>query len=249
MKRSLDSSGSSFDPEPRPPYLRIKAFIADRIRSGEWAPKFRLPSENEMVRDFGVSRMTVNRAFRELTAEGLIVRTQGLGSFVADIKPSSELLEVRNIADEITSRGHTHAAKILVAESRSADPDMATALGLKPGAPVFHTVIVHHENDVPVQLEDRFVSPACAPGYLDHDFSAVTPNAVLSRLAPLTEIEHVVEAILPETWEAKALDMAETEPCLLMRRRTWSAGMAVSIARLVYPGKRFRLIGRNKISG
>jgi len=248
MKRLLDTSGSLSDAEPKAPYLRIKAFIADRIRAGEWPAKFRLPSENEMVRDFGVSRMTVNRAFRELAAEGLIARTQGLGSFVADIKPSSELLEVRNIADEITSRGHVHTAKVLVAESSSAHPDMATALGLKPGMPVFHTVIVHHEDDVPVQLEDRFVSPACAPGYLDNDFSAVTPNAVLSRLAPLTEVEHVVEAILPEDWEAKALDMEAFEPCLLMRRRTWSAGATVSIARLVYPGKRFRLVGRNKIS-
>ena len=52
------------------------------IRSGAWAPGARVPSENELVESFGISRMTANRALRELTADGFLARVPGVGTFV-----------------------------------------------------------------------------------------------------------------------------------------------------------------------
>ena len=69
-----------------PLYASVKRSILDRIRSGEWASGHRIPSESELVAELGVSRMTVNRALRELSMEGVLVRMQGLGSFVAEGK-------------------------------------------------------------------------------------------------------------------------------------------------------------------
>ncbi|MGO8656088.1 UTRA domain-containing protein, partial [Rhizobium ruizarguesonis] len=109
------------------------------------------------------------------------------------------------------------------------------------GAAVFHSLIVHSENGVPVQIEDRFVHPEAAPEYLDQDFSTLTPNAYLTAAAPLSGSEHVVEAAMPQAWECKLLTIMKTEPCLTIRRRTWSAKQVVSTARLVYPGHRYRL--------
>jgi GntR family histidine utilization transcriptional repressor len=89
------------------------------------------------------------------------------------------------------------------------------------GAPVFHSLIVHSENGVPVQIEDRFVNPSAAPDYLEQDFT-LTPNAYLTATAPLSGSEHVVEAAMPQAWECKLLTILKSEPCLLIRRRTWS---------------------------
>ena len=58
----------------------------------------------------------------------------------------------------------------------------------------FHSVILHREDDLPIQLEDRFVIPAEAPTYLDQDFSSETPHNYLMTIAPLGRGEHVVEA-------------------------------------------------------
>ena len=230
-------------------YAKVKQMFVTRINDGDWRPGDRLPSENELVRDLGVSRMTINRALRELSIEGVIVRTKGVGSFVAEAKPYAELLEVRNIADEIAQRGHRYKALVVLVATELATPKVAQALGVGPATPVFHSVIVHHENDLPVQLEDRFVNPAAAPDYLDHDFTATTPNAVLSIAAPLTKAEHIVEAVLPTAWECRLLAISEAEPCLLIQRRTWSNDVSVSTARLLYPGARYRLRGQHTAGG
>lgn len=229
------------DNDGAPLYAGVKQMILDRIQSGAWPPKHRVPSENELVAELGVSKMTANRALRELASEGELVRIQGVGSFVAERKGVSALFEVRNIAEEIAERGHLHEATVIVLALETAAPEIADALELEIGSPVFHSLIVHSENGVPVQIEDRHVHPKAGPDYLEQDFSSITPNAYLSAVAPLTRSEHVVEAVMPQVWECKLLTMLRTEPCLTIRRRTWSTRGVVSLARLVYPGNRYRL--------
>ncbi|MFP5078353.1 histidine utilization repressor [Rhizobium sp. YIM 134829] len=225
-------------------YAGVKQVILDKIQSGEWPPKHRVPSENQLVQELGVSKMTANRALRELASEGELIRIQGVGSFVAERKGASALFEVRNIAEEIAERGHSHQATVIALAQITASPEIADALGLDIGSPVFHSLIVHLENGVPVQIEDRHVHPAVAPDYLGQDFSITTPNAYLQAIAPLSGSEHVVEAALPQPWECKLLLIQKTEPCLSIRRRTWSASHIVSTARLLYPGNRYRLESR-----
>lgn len=65
---------------PAPFYEKVKQAISEKIHSGVWRPHDRIPSEAELVAQFGFSRMTINRALRELTDEGLLVRLQGVGN-------------------------------------------------------------------------------------------------------------------------------------------------------------------------
>ena len=231
--------------DPGPLYAGVKQMVLDRIESGEWPPNFRVPSENDLVAELKVSRMTANRALRELANEGVLIRIQGVGSFVAERKGHSGLFEVRNIAEEIAERRHRHTATVVLLDAEKASPEIAYALNVEIGTRVFHSIVVHHENDMPVQIEDRFVSPLAAPRYLEQDFTISTPNAYLTQEAPLSSAEHVVEALLPQPWECKLLSVLKTEPCLLIRRRTWSGDRVVSAARLLYPGSRYRLESRN----
>ncbi len=90
-------------------YEKVKKAISEKIAAGVWRPHDRIPSEAELVAQYGFSRMTINRALRELTDEGLLVRLQGVGTFVAEPKGQSALFEIRSIADEIAARNH-HAA-------------------------------------------------------------------------------------------------------------------------------------------
>lgn len=222
-------------------YERVKQFITDKIMSGEWHAGDRVPTEQELVEQFGMSRMTVHRALRELTAEGLVKRQAGNGTFVSNERPSLDLVAVRNIADDIRARGHVHSCivKLLVAEQ--ATVAVAESLGLRPHAKAFHSVIIHLENNWPVQLEDRYVNPKLAPDYLKQDFSDHTPNAYLMTVGPLERVEHTIEAIRPSAETCALLKISEDEPCLLLNRRTWSRGAVVSRAWLTHPGSRYRM--------
>ncbi|WP_225728492.1 MULTISPECIES: histidine utilization repressor [unclassified Nocardia] len=224
-------------PESTPAYERIKRLIRTQIGAGRWLPGDQLPSEPQMVRALGISRMTINRAFRELTAAGVVVRNMGVGTFVAPAKVTSPLFEVRNIADEIQRRGHRHRTEVVFLRSESADAAQW------PTDRVFHSLLVHFDDESPIQLEDRLVNPEAAPGYLDQDFTAITPNRYLSEVAPLVRGEHVVEAVPGSAEECALLRIRRTEPCLLICRRTWSATALVSSARLLHPGSRSRLEG------
>ena len=227
----------------KPRYQQLKDFIIEQISSGELQPSDRVPSENELVESKSVSRMTANRALRELNDEGYVERIAGRGTFVSDYRSRSHLLEVQNIADEIAGRGHTHSSSVLRQSMQHARGDIAKALHVKQGTDVFHLLLVHAENNVPIQVEDRYVLESFAPDCLQQDFEAVTPSAYLTGVAPLQEAEQAVRASVPNSAIRQQLNMADDEPSLVVIRRTWSEGRPVTFARLLHPGSRYELLG------
>ena len=178
----------------KPRYQQLKDFIIEQILSGELQPTDRVPSENELVASKRVSRMTANRALRELNDEGYVERVAGRGTFVSDYRSRSDLVEVQN-------------------------------------------------NEVPIQVEDRYVLGSFAPGCLQQDFEKITPSAYLTEVAPLQEAEQSVRASVPNPAIRKFLEMTDDEPCLVVMRRTWSQGRPVTFARLHHPGSRYELMG------
>lgn len=224
-----------------PRYRIIRDELLEDIESGRLRAGERVPSENELVARFGVSRMTARRALQELADAGFLLRTRGLGSFVADSRPMSSMLQVRNIADEIAERGHRHTAELLRLESVAAGEELGRYFDVESGDELYHSVLVHRENGVPIQHEDRYVNPACAPDYLAQDFAGTTPNEYLSAVAPLAEADHVVEATTAMPGVAQALEIRPEAPCLRVTRRTFSRQGVVTFTRLTYPGNRYRL--------
>jgi GntR family transcriptional regulator, histidine utilization repressor len=226
---------------PLAPYVKVKLFLKEALERGQWAPGELMPSEAELVAQFGVSRMTVTRALRELQSEGLVDRLQGVGTFAAHLSRVASTLTIRDLHEEITQRGHAHTAQVHLARRERAGAELAARLGLKAGDTVFHTLIVHFENQVPLQCEDRYVNPACAPDYLDTDFTRITPTHYLLQVAPLWEAEFSIEAAQPTAQEAALLGIAATEPCLVVVRRTLNRQVPITLARLVHPGSRYML--------
>jgi GntR family transcriptional regulator, histidine utilization repressor len=230
--------------DERPAYEQVKGWIRQHIASGEWKPGDVVPSEAALMERFAISRMTANRALRELATEGLVTRVQGSGTRVAQLHRISSQLVIRDIHEEMAERGHVHSTRVIKVGPEKAGPEVAESLGLRKGARVFHTVLVHLENGVPIQYEDRYVNPQAAPQYLDTDFTQVSPTLHLLQHAPLTEASYTIEATLPTAEEARALDIQPGEPCLVMMRRTVSGAHVASVARQLYPGTRYSFSGQ-----
>jgi GntR family histidine utilization transcriptional repressor len=242
MASSVQTSAN----RPMPAYERIKVDILHHIDGGTWRPGDRIPSENDLVRQFGVSRMTVNRALRELTNDGRLLRVPGTGTFVAEPDTDSGLLNIRSVDDYIAAHGGKHRSEVMSLEEVVADDAVAALLDTVAGVRLFHIVMRHFDDETPFQLEDRYVNADLVPGFVDQDFNSRTPSSYLTDAVPVTEIEHVIESVAPDVDEQKFLKLAASDPCLVLRRRTWWNDDVVTHVRFVSPGHLFRLSGRFK---
>ena len=138
---------------------------------------------------------------------------------------------------------HQHHAVVHLQRTEKAPAALAARLGLATGAKVFHTLIVHHDNGVPLQCEDRYVNPACSPGYLQADFTRTTPTQVLFDTTALWRAQYAIAAEPATADEARLLGIAPGTACLVVTRSTYTRDATITLARLVHPGTRYLLHG------
>lgn len=244
MSAMLDSFDPVSKAAPEPIYRQIKNVIQQRIASGEWQAGQKLPSENDLVAALDVSRMTINRALRELTQEGLIKRVHGLGSFVAETPRHASLIELQDIALEIERDGGRHVSRVLSLESVYASRTVTEMMQTAEDAPLYRLRAVHYHGDLPLQFESRYVNPQAMPDFIQQDFTRITATAYLLGQFKPDEMEHRVRAIVPDQQTRELLKMSADQPCLQLTRRTWKEGLVVTYVTLTYPGDRYELGAR-----
>ncbi len=244
MNAILDSFDDIDKAAPEPIYQQIKKTIKHKIANGDWIAGQKLPSENDLVVALEVSRMTINRALRELTQEGLINRVHGLGSFVADTPRHASLIELQDIALEIEQGGKRHNSRVLSLTTVDTPPEIAPKMELSAAERLYYLRAVHYQDDLPIQLESRYVNPRVVPDFIHQDFALITSTAYLLQQFRPDEMEHIVHAMLPDTETCKQLQMEGDAPCLQLTRRTWKNNRVVTHVTLTYPGDRYHLGAR-----
>jgi GntR family histidine utilization transcriptional repressor len=231
-------------PSPATPVFQtIKDYLLKEIQAGTWKEGDAIPSEAALAQQFTVSRMTVNRAVRELTSEQILNRIQGSGTYVAQQKYQATLVAIKSIADEIRSRGHAHRSELHELIEVEASELLAPQFQVKPGHPLFHSVIVHFENDIAIQVEDRWVNSILAQDYLAQDFASKTPNEYLMAVAPLQGVDYSIEAVMPPKTIADMLQISSKETCLVLHRKTRSQNQIATIVTMWHPGNRYQFTG------
>lgn len=228
-----------------PLYEKVKDFVLGNIASGKWGRHARLPSEHDLVATLGVSRMTVHRALRELTAQGHLRRIPGVGTFVAPPKPQSTLIEISNIATEIKARGSRHRAEVVMLERiAQPTPELMIAFEFEAIKPVDHSIVIHFENDVPVQLEERYVNTDLVSGYLDQDYTNAATYEYLQQSTPLTEVEQLISALPAGEETARLLHIRPGDSCLVLHRKTFTGPVVATVNTFTYVGSRYSLGSR-----
>lgn len=152
-----------------PLWLQLKSTIADMIVKGGMGADDKLPSETELCKQFGVSRIVVRQAMSGLVAEGLVYRQQGRGAFVAPQTEDSDFVgRIIGFSGDIELRNHTVSRSILSADIREPDAKAAKALGLVDGEKVVFLRRTMSVDGVPRILVESSLVEGYVPGLLDH---------------------------------------------------------------------------------
>ncbi|AZS22418.1 MULTISPECIES: histidine utilization repressor [unclassified Caulobacter] len=227
-----------------PLHQRIRADLEARIRSGEWAPGHRAPTEAELMEAYGCSRMTVNKAMIALVEAGLIVRRKRAGSFVARPKVHAPVLNIPDIQSEIVARGEAYAFRLLSRTVRLADRDSPEEVELAAGGKLLALDGVHDAGGRPFALERRLVSLKAVPEIAKADFATHPPGAWLLERVAWTEAESRISAVNADADDARLLALDEGAACLVVDRRTWREGQHVTRVRQIFPGEAYDLVAR-----
>ncbi len=140
-----------------PLYQQLMMRLKNDILAGAYPAGARIPSEQVLCDTYGVSRVTVRKAMLELVQEGLLVRRQGKGTFVADERIQRDLQQITSFSEACRQLGHTASAKRISAEWISATAEDAEKLGTAPGSQVIEITRLRLCDGDPVMLEvNRF---------------------------------------------------------------------------------------------
>lgn len=225
-------------------YAQILAEVQDNILSGAWPPGYRIPAETQMAADYGVSRMTVNKALTQLSREGYLIRRRKGGTEVARPRGQSAVMRITDIADEVRATGARHDFKLLAAErGRAGALDHDLWPEAPRDAPVRALSYVHWADERPFCHEYRLINLATVPEAGQADFATEHAGKWLLREVPWSQAEHLIRAVTPahEIVQQFGRD-ATTGPCLEITRRTALEGRPVTFVRLTYPADMHQLV-------
>jgi len=225
-------------------HKRIRGEISERILSGAWPPGHRIPFEHELMAQFGCSRMTVNKALGPLVEQGLIVRRRKAGTFVARPRIHSVVLDIPDIAAEVTARGEPYGYELLSRRVAKAGQREMDELGLDAPVKVLALRCLHRASGRPFALEERLINLDAAPEAADVDFAKTPPGGWLLGHVPWTQAEHRISAANPSRAVASALGIETTSACLVLERQTWRGADRITHVRLVFPGEAYDLVAR-----
>ncbi|MBS9777221.1 MAG: UTRA domain-containing protein [Gammaproteobacteria bacterium] len=228
-----------------PAYQQIKQHILDAIHRGDWRAGTAIPTEMRLAEQFDVSRMTVNRALKELSEEKVLERRQGSGTFVAQQQFNHTFVEVRNIAEDIRKTGKSYSVRVIQADfcNYSDLPDDAQKL-FKDSQQLFQIDIVHCANEKPIQYEKRWVDTTLVPTFSNQDFSTVNPSDFLISNVPLVKGQYLIQAIFAPAKIAEKLEISMQQPALVLSRYTFSSDeRIVTYVQMWHDGSEFHFSG------
>jgi GntR family transcriptional regulator len=224
-----------------PHHRRIEQVLRERIFALK--PGDRLPSDAELVAEFGVSRMTARNAMQRLAEEGLVARHPGRGSFVAPSVPHRRTDRLLTFTSEMTRRGRVPSSRLLARLVRPASAHEAMELELDPGDPVVVVRRLRCADDEPMAVETAVLDGRCAPAVLDADLEHGSLHEALGRAGfVLRRGTGTISAGAATADDARHLAIRAGDPLLIERRVILDAhGRPIEATESRYAADRYAL--------
>ena len=232
----IDPSG------PLPKYLQLRAILLEMIEEERLPVDAPVPSERELCRRFGVSRMTVRQAVDQLVAEDRLRRIPGKGTFVA--RPKIELaLQLTSFTKDMRARGMVPGSRDLDRRVVRASAHLAKELGIQPGEEVHFIERLRTADGEPLSIERAHIPVKLAPDLADYDLSDKSLYELLERRYGLVMDagELTIDGGLADPSDADLLKLPRGGAVLLLQRRSFSGGVCAELGVSTYRADRYQL--------
>ncbi|HEX3969348.1 MAG TPA: GntR family transcriptional regulator [Edaphobacter sp.] len=228
-----------------PLYFQIQSHLLKMIQSGQLRAGDPVPSEEELARVYGVSRMTTRQALQSLKSQGYADGQKGRGTFVTQPKVEKDIAHLAGFTAEMRSLGMKASSRVLESSSLTADDETASRLQIEPGARIFRLVRLRYADHVPVAIEEGSLSLERFPGIDKVNFITASLYQTLRdryRVA-IDNADEILEARAANRNEAELLDIRVRSSLLVISRILRSAdGKPIEAARSLYRGDRYRAV-------
>jgi len=225
-----------------PQFALIKQFLEQQISSGELSSGAKIPTEQSLADSFSVSRMTARRAVQELADTGMLTRTPGSGTFVAEPIKTVPMIAITNLVDA-AKQSNTHSHRIISADAVQLAANKARLMGLMADTLVFQLNLLHLNNNRPIQWQQICVNRSLAPALLKQKMDKIDPNDYLQWVCTPTKSDYQVSSVLPSASQRRDLDLSHQDntSCLSVERRDWVDESVLSISTMLHPAEQFYL--------
>jgi GntR family transcriptional regulator len=230
---------------PVPLYHQLKNILMTGIESGEWQPDQQIPTEEDLSKRFGISKITVRQALRELAGLGYVRREQGRGTFVSRPKLSQGPRELTGFTEEMRRHNLTAHSRVLHQSIQEADEVTAAALQIAIGDPVFVLTRLRLANDEPMGVQTSHIPAALVPGLIDERLETGSLYEILQAhygLRP-AKARETHFALLTPPEHAVLLGIAAGAPALGAERIAYLPGGApFEFVQSIMRGDRYRIV-------
>ena len=235
---------------PIPLYSQIRELLRVRILDGTYRGDAQIPSENEMVKTFGVSRITVRQALNDLQKEGLIFKIHGKGTFVSRPKAVQNLMRIEGFGEAMSAAGHETHSRVLGYRVMRPGHYVAARLGISDDVDVMEIRRVRYLDRDPISLDVTYVSVDLGRRLVKEDLPQRDIFAILEHDygLQLECAELRIDATLADHALAETLAINEGGPVLRIERLTFATpGQPIDFEYLYYRGDAFQyfmMVGR-----
>lgn len=209
-----------------PIYMQIANGIKENISSGELNNGDKLPSEEQLVQNIGVSRGTVRKAIIELVDEGVLEKIQGKGTFVSKKKISYPFgQELISYAESMKNKGMDFSTEVLFFKKIIPELEIKNRLALEVEEPVFYLVRKRSVNGIPAILLYNWISVKLCPGLENYDFTSTGLFDAIEK-EMRTKINYGIRNFSASTVTKKQsdiLDLTQRSPILKIGQVTFNA--------------------------
>jgi len=206
-----------------PKYYLVKQKIVEMINNEEIGSDGMIPSERELMGNYGISRITVKKAIDDLVNEGYLYRIQGKGTFVKKETLDQDLISITSCTQDIIKLGMTPSKRLLEAEIIDADKAKLKKLQLCQGEKVFKIKRVYYANNEPINLTTTYLPCKLFPFIDSYDFGTDSIYDILENKyeVKITKAKRTIEAVLAVDEVARELKIKEGDPILLFKAITY----------------------------